>query len=100
MSGLSDPASSLRHQDLGEGAAPEALLLDDVELQVLLQVGEWAAARPDRDRDRGQLVLVDQAQAGQRPREGRASMDQDRSIVVPTLQFGDRRAQMVAEDLG
>jgi hypothetical protein len=43
---------SLRHQDLREGSASEALLFDDVELQVLIQLGEWAVARADRDGDR------------------------------------------------
>jgi hypothetical protein len=44
--------SSFRHQDLREGSASEALLFDDVELQVLVQVGERAVARADRNRDR------------------------------------------------
>lgn len=44
--------SSPRHQDLREGSASEALLLDDVELQMLIEVGEWAAARTDGNRDR------------------------------------------------
>src|SRR3954452_348485 len=91
--------SSLWHQDLGEGPALEALLLDDVQLQVLSQVGEWAAARADRNRDRGQLVLVDEAQAGQRLGEVGASVDQDRPFVVASLQFRDRFAQIPAEDL-
>jgi hypothetical protein len=51
--------SSLRHQDLREGSALEALLFDDVQLQVLFQLGEWAVARADRNRDRRQLVFVD-----------------------------------------
>ena len=46
------------------GSAREALLFDDVQLQVLFQLGERAAARADRDRDRRQLVFVDEAQAG------------------------------------
>ena len=58
--------SSLRHQDLRERAAREALLFDDVQLQVLSQLGEWAAPRADRNRNRRQLVFVDEAQAGQR----------------------------------
>src|ERR1044071_1640672 len=41
--------SSLRHQDLRQGSASEALLLDDVELQVLIQLDEWAVARADRN---------------------------------------------------
>ena len=53
--------SSLRHQDLREGAALEPLFFDDVQLQVLSQLGEWAVARADRDRDRRQLVFVDEA---------------------------------------
>src|SRR4051794_35878329 len=53
-----------RHQDLREGSALEAFLLDDVQLQVFSQLGEWAVARADRNRDRGQLVLVHEAQAG------------------------------------
>ena len=44
--------SSPRHQDLREGSASEALLLDDVELQVLIEICEWAAARTDGNRDR------------------------------------------------
>src|SRR5215216_756852 len=56
--------SSLRHQDLREGSASEALLFDHIELQMLVQVGERAVARADRNRDR-QLVFVDEAQAGQ-----------------------------------
>jgi len=51
----------LWHQDLCEGSAFEALFIDDVELQVLSQLGEWAVARADRNWDRGQLVLVDKA---------------------------------------
>src|SRR5688500_2299744 len=54
-------ASSLRHQDLRKGSGREALLVDDVQLQVLFQFGEWAAARADGDRDRRQLVFVDEA---------------------------------------
>src|SRR5882724_5987626 len=48
-----------RHQRLREGSASEALLLDDLELEMLLEVGERAVTRADRDRDRRQLVLVD-----------------------------------------
>src|SRR3954471_15815812 len=92
--------SSLWHQDLREGSALEALLLDDVQLQVLSQVGEWAAARADRNRNRGQLVLVNEAQAGQRLGEVGASVDQDRPFVVPSLQIRDRCGQIPAEDLG
>jgi len=44
--------SSSRHQNLREGSALEALLFDDVELQVLIEIGEWAAARTDRNRNR------------------------------------------------
>ena len=44
--------SSPRHQDLRDGSASEALLLDDLELQVLIEIGEWASARTDRNRDR------------------------------------------------
>src|SRR5262245_50905975 len=43
--------SSPRHQGLRKGPAPEARLFDDVELQVLVQLGEWATARADRNRD-------------------------------------------------
>src|SRR4051812_49423636 len=88
------------HQDLCEGPALEALLVDDVELQVLLQLGEGAAARADRNRDRGQLILVDQAQAGQRLGEVGAAVDQHRPFVVPSLEFCDRCAQIPAENLG
>src|SRR4051812_4646679 len=52
--------SSLRHQDLREGSALEAFLFDDVQLQVLSQLGEWAAPRADRNRDRRELVFVDE----------------------------------------
>jgi hypothetical protein len=48
-------------QDLCEGSAFEAFFIDDVELQVLSQLGKWAVARADRNRDRGQLILVDKA---------------------------------------
>ncbi len=41
----------LRHEGLGEGPAPEALLLDHVQPEVLSQLGEWAASRADGDRD-------------------------------------------------
>jgi hypothetical protein len=34
------------------GSAPEAFLFDDVQLQVLPQLGEWAAPRTDRNRNR------------------------------------------------
>src|SRR5215204_4664440 len=40
-----------RHQDLREGSALEAFLFDDVQLQMLTQVGERAAPRADRYRD-------------------------------------------------
>src|SRR5215217_7817116 len=66
---------SLRHQDLREGSALEAFLFDDVQLQVLSQLGEWAVPRADRNRDRGQLVFVDEAQAGQRLGEVGAAVD-------------------------
>jgi len=36
---------------LREGSASEAFLFDDVELQVLIQLCEWAVARADRNRD-------------------------------------------------
>src|SRR5215208_8381129 len=68
--------SSLRHEDLREGSAPEALLFDDIQLQVLFQVGEWAVPRPDRNRDRRQLVFVDEAQAGHRLSEVGAAVDE------------------------
>jgi hypothetical protein len=60
----------LWHQDLCEGSAFEAFFIDDVELQVLSQLGEWAVARADRNWDRGQLILVDEAYAT-RPRQKR-----------------------------
>src|SRR3954447_18878058 len=84
----------LWHQDLRQSSALEPFLLDDVELQVLLQVGERAAACADRDRDRGQLVLVDEAQAGQRRGEVGAAVDQDGPFVVASLQLGDLRDQI------
>ena len=83
-----------------EGSALEAFLFDDVQLQVLSQLGEWAAPRADRNRDRRQLVFVDEAQAGQRLGEVGAAVDQDRPFVVPSLQVRDLRAQVPAEDLG
>src|SRR3954465_7206870 len=43
--------SALRHEDLRESAALEALLFDDVQLQVIFEVGEWTAPRADRNRD-------------------------------------------------
>src|SRR4051812_3375101 len=55
----------LRHQDLREGSASEALLLDDLELQVVVEVGEWAAPGADRNRDGRQLVFIDQTGARQ-----------------------------------
>src|SRR5437763_7525972 len=60
------PRSLLWDQDLCEGPALEAFFIDDVELQMLFQLGEWALARADRNWDRGQLVLVDKPQAGHR----------------------------------
>ncbi len=56
--------------------------------------------RADRNRDRRQLVFVDEAQAGQRLGEVGAAVDQDRPFVVPSLQVRDLRAQVPAEDLG
>ena len=56
--------SSPRHQDLREGPVSEALLLDDVELQVLIEIGEWAAALTDRDRDRRKVVFIDETETG------------------------------------
>jgi hypothetical protein len=56
--------SSPRHQDLREGSASEALLFDDVELQVLIELGEWTVARADRNRDRRQMIFVDETQPG------------------------------------
>ena len=81
-------------------ASLEALLADDLELQVLLEVGEWAAAGADRDRDRRQLELVDEAQTRQRLSEVGAAVDQDRPFVVPGLQVRDACAQVPAEDFG
>jgi hypothetical protein len=51
----------LRHQDLCEGSALEAFFSNDIQLEVLPQLGKRAVARADRDRDRGQLILVDKA---------------------------------------
>lgn len=56
---------SPRHQGLREGSASEALLLDDVELQVLIEIGEWAAALTDRNRDRRKVVFVDETETGE-----------------------------------
>jgi hypothetical protein len=92
--------SVLRHQDLRESSALEAFLFDDVQLQVLSQLGEWAVPRADRNRDRRELVFVDEAQAGQRLGEVGPAVDQDRPFVVPSLQFRDLCAQVPAEDLG
>ena len=44
--------SSPRHQYLREGSASEALLVDDIELQMLIEIGKRAPARTDRDRNR------------------------------------------------
>jgi hypothetical protein len=44
--------SSSRHENLREGSTSEALLFDDVELQVFTEIGEWAPARTDRNRNR------------------------------------------------
>jgi hypothetical protein len=44
----------------------EAFLFDDVQLQMLLKSGEWAVPCADRDRERRQLVFVDEAQADKR----------------------------------
>ena len=60
---------------------------------MLSQLGEWAAPRADRNRDRRQLVFVDEAQAGQRLGEVGAAVDQDRPFVVPSLQVRDLRAR-------
>src|SRR3954467_10268249 len=92
--------SSLWHQDLREGSAPEAFLFDDVQLQMLSQLGEGAAPRADRNRDGCQLILVDEAKACQRLGEIRAAVDQDRPFVVPSLEVRDLRGQVAAEDLG
>src|SRR4051812_13550148 len=89
----------LRHQDLRKGSAREALLFKDVQLQVLSQLREWAAARADGNRDRRQLVFVDEAQAGQRFGEVGTAVNQDRPFVVPSLKARDLRAQVPAEDL-
>src|SRR4051794_18886520 len=91
--------SWLRHQDLREGSAPEALLFDDVQLQVLSQLGEWAAPRADRNRHRRQLVFVDEAKTCQRLGEVRAAVNQDRPFVVASLEVRDLRGQVPAEDL-
>jgi hypothetical protein len=58
-------SSSPWHQDLREGSASEALLLDDVELQVLIEIGEWAAALADRNRDRRKVVFIDETETGE-----------------------------------
>src|SRR3954449_7653888 len=83
------PHSALRHEDLRESAALEALLFDDVQLEVLFELGEWAVPRADRNRDRRQLVFVDETKAGQRLGEVGPAVDQDRPFVVPSLQFGE-----------
>jgi hypothetical protein len=57
--------SSPRHQDLREGSASEALLLDDVELQVLIEIGEWAAAVTDRNRGRRKVLFIDETETGE-----------------------------------
>src|SRR4051794_38101624 len=92
--------SSLRDQNVREGCASEALLFDDLELEVLLEVCEWAAAGADRNRDRRQLVLVDEAQAGHRLGEGPATMDQDRPFVVPGLAVRNVWVQVPAVSIG
>ena len=57
--------SSPRHQDLRVSAASEALLLDDVELEVLIEIGEWAAALTDRNRNRRKVVFIDETVTGE-----------------------------------
>src|SRR3954454_5955603 len=89
--------SSPRHQDLREGPAPEALLFDDVQLQVLSQFGERAAPRADRDGDRRQLVFVDGAKACRRLGEARAVVDQDRPFFDASLDLRYLRRQDPAE---
>jgi hypothetical protein len=51
----------LRDQDLRERSAFEAFFLDDVQLQVICEIGERAPPRADRNRDRRQLVFIDEA---------------------------------------
>jgi hypothetical protein len=78
----------LRHENLRENSAAKALFVDDLELQVLLQVGERAAPRADRDRDRRQLEFIDKPQARQRCGERRAAVDR----IVPSSSRAFRSA--------
>src|SRR4051794_22229574 len=81
-------------------AAREALLTHQVQLQVLVEIGEWAVAGADRHGYPGELVLVDEAEPGHGLGEVRPAVNQDRAAVVASLQLGDRGAQVAAEDLG
>src|SRR6185312_5923335 len=47
---------SLRNQDLREGSASEAFFLDDVQLQMLPEIGERAVPCADCNGDRRELV--------------------------------------------
>ena len=90
--------SGLRDQDLPQGTACEALLLHEVQLQVPIEIGEGAEAGADREGHHRELVLVDEAEADGRSGEGRAAVDEDRAVVLASLELGDRRGG-VAEDL-
>ncbi len=57
-------------------------------------------ARADRNRDRRQLVFIDETQAGQRLGEVGTAMNQNRPFVISGLEVRDLRAQVPAEDLG
>ena len=82
------------------GAAREPLLAHQVELQVLFEIREGAVASADRDRHPGELVLVDEAEPGHGLGEIRSSVDEDRAVLVTSLQVGDRSAEVSPEDLG
>src|SRR4029079_5970095 len=92
-------SSPFRHQDLRQGTASEAFLLDDVELQMRCQLGEWAAPGADGNRDGGQLVLVHAPDGGQRLGEAGSAVDTHRPFVVASLQRRDLGAEIPAEDL-
>src|SRR4051812_24185108 len=71
----------LRHEDLREGSASESFLFDDVQLQMLSELSERAVPCADRDRERRQLIFIDEAQAGQRACEVGAAVDEDCPFV-------------------
>ena len=86
--------------NLSVGAARESLLVHQVQLQVLIEIREGAVAGADREGDPGELVLVDETEPGHRLGEVRPAVDEDRAVIVTSLQVGDGGAEVAAEDLG